>query len=457
MTGFRAAAPSVRISLISRLGVAVLGVATMALAMVALPALAQEAAVPDAAIATIDTGDTAWILTSTVLVLFMTMPGLALFYAGLVRSRNALSVLMHCFVIACVISIVWFVCGYAVAFGDGGGANAYWGGLDKSFLLGVGPDTLTGTVPEALFFMFQMTFAVITPALIVGAFPERIRFSAVVGFSVLWVLLVYAPVAHWIWGGGWLADLGVMDFAGGIVVHTTAGVSALVAALMIGRRHGFPQESMLPHSPGMTMTGAAMLWVGWFGFNAGSALAANGSAAMAMAATHISAATGALVWMTIEWTLHKKPSLIGIATGLVAGLATVTPASGFIGPVGAFFIGIVAGLICYYATALIKRRFKIDDSLDVFAVHGVGGIAGTLLTAVFADAAFGGVGLAEGVGIGGQFGVQALAVAVVALWSAGLSFVILKVMDATVGLRVSLEREREGLDITTHGERAYDL
>jgi Amt family ammonium transporter len=441
MTGFEASVPLKR---------AFLGAsATLALMAFAAPALAQEA--------TLDGGDTAWVLTATALVLFMTMPGLALFYAGLVRSRNALSVLMHCFVIACVVSVVWLACGYSLAFSNGGGANAYIGGFGKSFLAGVGFDTLKGTVPESLFFMFQMTFAIITPGLIVGAYPERIRFPAVVGFSVLWLLLVYAPVAHWIWGGGWLAALGVLDFAGGIVVHTTAGVSALVAAMMIGRRRGFPQESMLPHSPGMTMTGAAMLWVGWFGFNAGSALAANGSAAMAMAATHISAATGALVWMSIEWSLHKKPSLIGIATGLVAGLATVTPASGYIGPMGALVIGIVAGLICYYATALCKRRFKIDDSLDVFAVHGVGGITGTLLTAVFADAAFGGVGLAEGIGIGGQFGVQALAVTVVALWSGVISYIILKVIDATVGIRVSLDKEREGLDVTTHGERAYDL
>lgn len=467
MVGFGAGAqPRRRIFALSKLGASKLGALklgalTAALTLGALCLGGDAAWAQDAAAAapevTRNDGDTAWILTSTALVLFMTMPGLALFYAGLVRSRNALSVLMHCFVIACLASVLWLVCGYSLAFGDGGEANAYIGGLDKAFLAGVGSDTLKGTIPESLFFMFQMTFAIITPGLIVGAYPERIKFSAVALFSGVWLLLVYAPVAHWIWGGGWLAGLGVMDFAGGLVVHTTAGVSALVAAVMIGRRHGFPAEPMLPHSPGMTMTGAAMLWVGWFGFNAGSALAANGSAAMAMTTTHISAATGALVWMTIEWSLHKKPSLIGIATGLVAGLATITPASGYVGPMGAFVIGIAAGLICYYATALLKRKLKIDDSLDVFAVHGVGGITGTLLAAVFAHTAFGGIGLAEGVTITSQFGVQALGVAVTAVWSGVVSYVILKAIDLTTGMRVDLNREREGLDITTHGERAYDL
>ena len=423
-----------------------------AAALAALPAVAWAAEAP-----TLNPANTSWLLTATALVLFMTLPGLAMFYGGLVRAKNLLSVLMHCFVIACLASVLWFVCAYSLAFGDGGAMNPYIGGLGKAFLSGVGVDALQGDVPETVFFMFQMTFAIITPALIVGAYPERIRFPAVFLFSGLWLLLVYVPVAHWVWGGGWLAKLGVMDFAGGLVVHLTAGASAIVLAIQLGRRRGFPNEVIAPHSPGMTMMGAGMLWVGWYGFNAGSALAANGSAAMAMTVTHISASAGALTWMATEWFKHGKPSLIGITTGAVAGLATITPASGFVGPGAALLFGILAGLVCYRATPIIKQKFKIDDSLDVMAVHGVGGTLGVLLTGVFVASSLGGVGLPEGVGMGGQVGVQLLGVAAVGIWSVGLTYIIAKVVDAAVGLRVSHEEEVEGLDITSHGERAYDL
>lgn len=405
----------------------------------------------------LDSGDTAWILTATVLVLFMTLPGLALFYAGLVRSRNVLSVLMQCFAIACVVSIVWLVIAYSIAFDDGGSMNAWMGGAGKAFLTGVGVDTLSGTIPETVFFMFQMTFAIITPALIVGAFVERIRFAAVLLFSVIWVIVVYAPVTHWVWGGGWLAEMGVFDFAGGIVVHVTAGVSALVIAKMLGGRRGFPRDLRPPHNPGMTMIGATMLWVGWFGFNAGSALSAGGGAGMAMVVTHISAATAALTWAAIEWVRFGKPSLIGIVTGMVAGLASITPASGFVGPMGALVIGLLAGFICQWMTSFVKNNMKIDDTLDVFAVHGVGGILGTLLVAVFAAPAFGGLGLTEGVSIGQQFGIQIIGIVSVAVWSLVATWVIVKIVAALVGLRVSEEDEIEGLDITAHGERGYDL
>ena len=333
--------------------------------------------------------DTAWIMTATALVLFMTIPGLSLFYGGLVRSKNVLSVLMQCFAITCLMSILWMFVGYSLAFGDGGAANAYIGGLDNLLLGGIVESTVSGSIPESVFALFQMTFAVITPALIVGGFAERMRFSAVVLFSAAWLMLVYAPICHWVWGGGWLSDLGVMDFAGGTVVHITAGVAALVAALVLGNRRGFPQQAMPPHNMTLTIMGAGMLWVGWFGFNGGSALAANGDAAMAMLATHISAAAGAFTWMLAEKVRFGKPSALGIVTGMVAGLGTITPASGFVGPGGALIIGIGAGLICFYATIYIKQRLKIDDSLDVFPVHGVGGILGTLLTAVFASNALG--------------------------------------------------------------------
>ena len=400
-------------------------------------------------------GDTAWILTATALVLFMTLPGLALFYGGLVRVRNLLSVLMHCFAVACLMSILWVVGVYSLAFGDGGAANAWIGSLDKAFLSGIGLDTLSGSLPESVFFMFQMTFAIITPALIVGAYVERIRFSVVLLFSAVWLVLVYAPVCHWIWGGGWLAERGVKDFAGGLVVHVTAGVSALVIAKRLGGRRGFPRDITPPHHPGLTMIGAAMLWVGWFGFNAGSALAADGAAAMAMTVTHISAATASIVWMCIEWIKHGKPSLVGIVTGMVAGLATITPGSGFVGPAGALVFGFLAGLVCYWCVNFIKHRVQIDDSLDVFAVHGVGGALGILLTSFFGAEALGGFGLGEGMTMGSQLGAQALGLVVVALWSLVISWILVRVLDAVIGIRVSEEDEIEGLDITAHGERMH--
>jgi Amt family ammonium transporter len=405
----------------------------------------------------LDAANTAWILTATALVLFMTLPGLALFYAGLVRARNALSVVMHCVVIAVLVSLLWLVAGYSLAFTDGGSAQAWIGSFERAFMAGVSGETLKDGLPETVFFMFQMTFAIITPALIVGAWPERIRFSAVVLFSALWLFLVYVPVCHWIWGGGWLAALGVIDFAGGLVVHVTAGMAAIVAALMVGRRRDFPHEPLLPHSPGMTATGAGMLWVGWYGFNAGSALAANGSAGMAMLVTHISAATGALTWMAIEWLRHGRPSLVGTVTGLVAGLATITPAAGVAGPTGAVLVGFCGGIVCFTMTGLLKQRLKLDDSLDVFAVHGVGGALGILLVAVVGQPGFGGTGFAEGVGAMAQFTAQLLGLGVTALWSGLVSWGIFAVLKASGNLRVSEEDEFDGLDITTHGERAYDL
>jgi Amt family ammonium transporter len=398
-------------------------------------------------------GDTAWIITATALVLFMTLPGLALFYGGLVRARNLLSVLMHCFSICCLVSVLWLVIAYSLAFGEG---NAVIGGLGRMFLAGVGTEALAGSIPEVVFFMFQMTFAIITPALIVGAYAERITFPAVLLFSGIWLLVVYAPVAHWIWGGGWLGAMGVMDFAGGLVVHLTAGASALVLALVIGRRRGFPHEAITPHSPGLTMAGAAMLWVGWFGFNGGSALAANGNAGMAIAVTHVSAAVGALTWATIEWIKYGKPSLVGAVTGMVAGLASITPASGFVGPIGAVIIGLVGGYVCQRVTAYLKQVRHIDDSLDVFAVHGVGGILGTLLTAFLAAEALGGLGIG-GTGALAQFGVQLLGVVVVGVWSVALTYGIVKLVGALVPLRVTEVVELEGLDVNIHGERAYDL
>jgi ammonium transporter, Amt family len=407
-----------------------------------------------AAAATVDTGNTAWMLTATGLVLFMTLPGLALFYGGLVHSRNVLSVLMHCFAIACAVSILWAIVGYTVAFsGDG----PLIGTLDHGFLRDLAAVKAPGNFPESVFVMYQMTFAIITPALIIGAFPERVNFAFVLSFTSLWLLIVYAPVAHWVWGGGWLAARNVIDFAGGIVVHTTAGISALVAAIMIGPRTGFPRHVQPPHNPGMTMTGGAMLWVGWFGFNAGSALAADGTAGNAMLATHLAAASGAFTWMIIERTRFGKPSSVGLVTGLVAGLATITPAAGHTGPMGAIFIGIAAGILCFLVVRSIKLRFQVDDSLDVFGVHGVGGMLGSLLVAITALPVFGGAGLADGMTFGSQFMIQVAAVAVTALWSGAVTWVLLKLLGATTGLRVSAEDEREGLDLSGHGERAYDL
>ncbi|MEX0693378.1 MAG: ammonium transporter [Rhodospirillales bacterium] len=407
-----------------------------------------------ASAAELNGANTAWILTSTALVLFMTLPGLALFYGGLVQAKNVLSVLMHCFAIACLASVLWLFGVYSLAFDEG---NAWIGGLGKMMLSGVSFDSLSGDIPESAFFMFQMTFAIITPALIVGAYVERIRFSAVLMISALWLIFVYAPVCHWVWGGGWLAEMGVMDFAGGLVVHATAGTSALVIVKMLGARPGYPAQLRPPHSPGMTMIGAAMLWVGWFGFNAGSALAANGSAGMTMAVTHISAATASLVWIVIEWLKFGKPSLIGVVTGMVAGLATITPASGFVGPLGGFCIGLMGGFICYGAVGLVKEKLGFDDSLDVFAVHGVGGILGTLAAAVFASAGLGGVGLAEGVSIGDQLGVQFTGVAATVIWSIVATLIIVAITKAVCGLRASDDEMNEGLDLSYHGERDYNF
>jgi len=404
----------------------------------------------------IDTGNTAWLLTATSLVLFMTLPGLALFYGGLVRAENVLSVLMHCFAIACLVSVLWLLGAYSLAFNG----NGPWSGdLNKALLLGISREAVApGTsIPETVFFMFQMTFAIITPALMVGAFVERMRFSAVLIFSALWLLLVYVPVAHWVWGGGWLHAKGILDFAGGLVVHLTAGSSALVLAIVLGPRIGFPHEVKPPHAPWMTMAGACMLWVGWFGFNAGSALAAGGDAGMAMTVTHISAATAALVWLVIEWVKFDKPSVVGITTGAVAGLATVTPASGYVGPAGALVFGVVGGSLCYVMVALVKRRFRIDDSLDVFAVHGLGGATGVLLTAIFVDAALGGAGLVEGRTVSGQFVIQLTGLIATLIWSVLLSLILIKLVQILVGLRISAETEQVGIDAKVHGERGYNM
>jgi Amt family ammonium transporter len=420
-----------------------------ALVLACLPvgAVAQEAG--------IDKGDTAWLLTSTALVLFMTLPGLALFYGGLVRSRNALSILMQCFAICCVVTLLWIAFGYSMTF-ESGALGALVGGFGKAWLSGVGVDSVAGTIPETVFVMFQLTFAIITPALIVGGFAERMRFSAMLWFSALWLVVVYIPVAHWVWGGGWLAELGFRDFAGGAVVHINAGVAALVAALVLGNRRGFPTTAMPPHNLPLTVTGACMLWVGWFGFNAGSALAADGAAGMAMLVTHIGAAGGSLAWMFSEWTKFGKPSVLGIVTGMVAGLGTITPASGFVGPMGALVIGLLAGVVCFWATQLVKRKLQIDDSLDVFPVHGVGGLLGVLLTGVFSASSLGGLGLDEGVSIAGQVGVQAVGALATLVWCGLASFVLLKLVSLIVPLRVAEDEETEGLDLVLHEERAYN-
>jgi len=382
----------------------------------------------------------------------MTLPGLALFYAGLVQSRNALSVLMHCTVVACLVSLLWFAVGYTLAFDTGG---PLLGGLSRTFLFGMTRDSVPSglSIPESVFCMFQMTFAIITPGLIIGAYVERIHFPSVLIFSGLWLLVVYVPVAHWVWGGGWLQAMGIKDFAGGIVVHTTAGVSALVIAWMIGKRRGFPHEVNPPHAPWMVMVGAALLWVGWFGFNAGSAVAANADAGMAMLATHLSAATASLVWMAIEWSRFGKPSMVGLVTGTIAGLATVTPASGFVGPLGGVILGAAGAVICYTAVNFIKRTLGVDDALDVLAVHGFGGASGTILTAIVATTALGGAGVAAGVGP--QLGVQVLGVVVGGAWAAIATFVLVTLGQAVVRLRVSEDEELEGLDQIAHGESAY--
>ncbi len=400
----------------------------------------------------LNAGDTAWMLTSTVLVLFMTLPGLALFYSGLVRAKNVLSVLMQCFAIACVVSILWMLFVYGLAFGDGGSLNKIIGS-GKILMDGIGLESMSGSIPETVFFMFQMTFAVITPALIIGGYAERMRFSATLWFSALWLILVYAPVCHWVWGGGWLTEPGFMDFAGGAVVHINAGVAALVAVLVIGNRKGFPQVTMAPHNMTLVVIGASMLWVGWFGFNAGSALTAGAGAGMTMTVTHISAATGSLAWMVCEWIRYGKPGVLGIVTGMVAGLGTITPASGYVGPLGGLVIGLFAGVVCYFVTQYIKHVLVIDDSLDVFSVYGAGGIAGILLTAVFAAKSMGGMGLETS--IGSQFVTQMIGVVAVIVWCGAVTCVILKFLDAVIGLRVGEDEETEGLDLALHNERGY--
>jgi Amt family ammonium transporter len=426
--------------------------ATIALFLIPSFASAQE----------INGANTAWILTSTALVLFMTLPGLSLFYAGLVRTKNVLSVLMQCFAIAVTISILWLVVGYSIAFGPS--ESAYWGGLTRMFFNGVDINSINsvaGDIPETVFASFQMTFAIITPALIVGAFVERIKFSSMLLFSLLWTLVVYFPVANWVWGGGWLGSMGLIDFAGGTVVHVTAGVGALVTALVIGPRKEFGKTSTMPHNLTMSFTGAAMLWVGWFGFNAGSALAADGAAGMAMFVTHISAATGALSWMLIEWIKFGKPSGLGAITGMVAGLATITPASGSVGPAGALLVGLAGGIVCYYATTFLKQNLKIDDSLDVFPVHGVGGIVGTFLAGILVSSnlgIFSGNGLAEGMTIGSQVSVQVVGIVATAIYTALITFVLLKIVSfMTSGLRVTDEQEQVGCDITDHDEKGYSM
>jgi ammonium transporter, Amt family len=416
---------------------------------------------PDTALADDGSGlnmaNTAWILTATALVLFMTLPGLALFYGGLVRTKNILSIMMQCFAISCLVSILWFAFVYSLAFGDGGAWNGLIGGLGKSFMMGITIDSLSGDIPETVFAMFQMTFAIITPALVVGGFAERMKFSAVMLFTTFWLVFVYAPLCHWVWGGGWLAEMGFRDFAGGAVVHINAGMAALVAVFVMGNRKGFPKTPMMPHNMTMVFTGASMLWVGWYGFNAGSALSASGSAGMAMLVTHLGAASGSMAWMAMEWIRHGKPSLLGIVTGMVAGLGTITPASGYVGPVGGIVIGFIAGVVCYLATQQLKQRLQIDDSLDVSPVHGVGGIVGTLLTAVFAAPFFGGLGYEEGSGMVSQFSVQMIGVTATIVWSGILSYIIFKIVDAMVGLRVTADEETEGLDLVLHDERGYNL
>ena len=398
--------------------------------------------------------NTGWILTSTALVLFMTIPGLAFFYGGLVRNKNVLSVLMQCFALTCLVSVMWVVILYSLALGDGGSLNSFIGGFDKAFMAGVTNESLSGDIPESVFSMFQLTFAIITPALIVGGFAERMKFSSMLMFSALWMIFVYAPICHMVWGGGWLGDLGLMDFAGGTVVHINAGVAALIAAIMLRERKGFPSIPMPPHNLTMTVAGASMLWVGWFGFNAGSALAADQSAGMAMLVTHIGAAAGSLSWMVREWMKQGKPSVLGIVTGMVAGLGTITPASGFVGPMGALFIGVSAGFICYEATQYIKKILRIDDSLDVFPVHGVGGILGTILTGVFASASFGGMGL--DISIFDQVVIQVIGVFFTIIWCGFFTYVILKFVDNLLGLRISEEHEETGIDLAEHGEKGYN-
>ncbi len=424
------------------------GASTMAAAILPSIAFAEDAV--------LNSGDTAWMLMATALVLFMTIPGLSLFYAGMTRAKNGLSVMMQCFAITAVMTVIWALYGYSIAFG---GEGAYWGGLDKLFLSGLTVDSMSGTIPESVFMTFQMTFAIITPALIVGAFAERMKFSAMLIFMVIWVTIIYAPITHWVWGdGGFLLDAGILDFAGGTVVHINAGVAGLVAAIVVGKRKGYQKTPMPPHNLMFTIVGAAMLWVGWFGFNAGSALAADGTAGMAMAVTQIAAAMAAVVWMLAEWITHGKPSVLGIASGGVAGLVAITPAAGFVGPMGALAIGAASGLGCFIAAVKIKPALGFDDSLDAFSVHGVGGIIGALLTGVFCATSLGGAGFGDGNdSISSQVMTQAYGIGVVVVYTAVVTFIILKVLDLLIGLRVTEEEETEGLDISQHDERAYIL
>jgi Amt family ammonium transporter len=408
----------------------------------AVPAFAQDAPPP-----TLSAGDTAWMLTATALVLFMTIPGLALFYAGMVRKKNILATLMQSFAICCVMSIVWMVAGYSIAFGDGGGLNAFWGGLDKAFLNHLTLDSLSYAVPESVFITFQMTFAIITPALITGAFADRMKFSSMLVFMTLWSLLVYAPVCHWVWGGGFLAGEGVLDYAGGTVVHINAGIAGLVACIVLGKRHGYRQENMAPYNLALALIGASMLWVGWFGFNAGSAVAADFRAGMAMLVTQVATAAAALAWMFVEWIVHKKPSVLGIISGAVAGLVAITPASGFVDPMGALVIGLAAGVICFFAATSLKKALGYDDSLDVWGVHGVGGIVGAALTGLFAVEAIGGTA-----GSIGQVIKQLEGIVATVLWSGIVTFILLKLIDMVMGIRVTKEQEVEGLDVSLHGE-----
>jgi len=420
------------------------------LALLAVPVLAFAEEAPK-----LDTGNTAWMLTSTALVLLMTIPGLALFYGGMVRSKNVLGTLMQCFAITCLVTILWALFGYSIAFSEG---TAYYGGLSKAFMHGIGVSTLSGTIPETVFVIFQMTFAIITPALIIGAFAERMKFSAMLWFMGIWVLVIYSPICHWVWGGGWLGGKGILDFAGGTVVHINAGIAGLVAALVLGKRKGYPNTPMPPHNLGYTLIGASLLWVGWFGFNAGSELAADGTAGMAMAVTQIATAAAALGWMFAEWVVHGKPTTLGIASGAVAGLVAITPASGFVGPMGSIAIGAAAGVICFLAATKVKKAFGYDDSLDAFGVHAVGGIVGALLTGVFAAPSLGGVGFGSGnATMGAQVGVQILGILATVIYTGVGTLIILKIIDVVIGLRVSEEQEEEGLDISLHDEKGYNL
>ena len=399
----------------------------------------------------LDTGDTAWMLTSTVLVLMMTIPGVALFYGGMVRKKNVLATVVQSFAVTCVMTVLWMIVGYSLAFTDGGAANAFVGGLDKMLLRGIGVDTLSGTIPETVFMTFQMTFAIITPALITGALADRMKFSSLLVFLSLWMILVYAPITHWVWGGGFLEDAGVLDFAGGTVVHINSGVAALVGCIVLGKRRGYGTENMAPHNLVLSVIGASMLWVGWFGFNAGSAVAANGGAGMAMAVTQIAAATAAVSWMVVEWIFRRKPSVLGIISGAVAGLVAITPASGYVDPFGALIIGLAAGLVCYWGAVVLKPKMGYDDTLDVFGVHGLGGITGALLTGVFAVEAIGGTpGLLEG--NAGQVLIQLEGIIATIVYCAIVTFIILKVVSVVMGLRVDEESEVSGLDYSLHGE-----